>query len=144
VTEYEQRNDGFTAIEDQYACYTVYDPDRSKIGKVDDVFLDETDQPEYIGVKMGFLGTSSTLIPMDIVTVDQTQSTMTVSPSPRAPSRTGRPSTTGRSPPSTSARCAPSTACPPRTVKAPHTATTTLTAARRPRGRPPRAPWDRV
>jgi hypothetical protein len=51
VTEYEQRSDGFTAIEDQYACYTVYDPARSKIGKVDDVFLDETDQPEYIGVK---------------------------------------------------------------------------------------------
>jgi uncharacterized protein (TIGR02271 family) len=79
VTEYEQRSDRFTGVEDQYAGYTVYDPDGSKIGKVDDLFLDETDQPEYIGVKMGFLGTSSTLIPMDVVTVDQTQSTMTVS-----------------------------------------------------------------
>jgi hypothetical protein len=74
VTVYEQRSDRFTAIENQYAGYTVYDPDGSKIGKVeDDLFLDETDQPEYIGVKMGLLGTSSTLIPMDIVTVDQTQ-----------------------------------------------------------------------
>jgi uncharacterized protein (TIGR02271 family) len=79
VTEYEQRSDRFTAIEDQYAGYTVYDPDGSKIGKVDDLFLDETDQPEYIGVKMGFLGTGSTLIPMEIVTVDQSQGTMTVS-----------------------------------------------------------------
>jgi uncharacterized protein (TIGR02271 family) len=78
MTEYEQRSDRFTAIEDQYAGYTVYDPDGSKIGKVDDLFLDENDQPEYIGVKMGFLGTSSTLIPMDAVTVDQTQGSMTV------------------------------------------------------------------
>jgi len=79
MTEYEQRSDSFTAIEDQYSGYTVYDPDGSKIGKVDDLFLDETDQPEYIGVKMGFLGTSSTLIPMEVVSVDQSQSSMTVS-----------------------------------------------------------------
>jgi len=81
MSEYEQRSDRFTAIEDQYAGYTVYDRDGSKIGKVDDLFLDENDQPEYIGVKMGFLGTSSTLIPMDVVSVDQSQSSMTVSQS---------------------------------------------------------------
>jgi len=69
MTEYEQRSGRFTAIEDQYAGYAVYDPEGSKIGKVDDLFLDENDQPEYIGVKMSFLGTSSTLIPMDTVTV---------------------------------------------------------------------------
>ena len=44
------RSDGFTAIEDQYAGYTVYDPDGDMIGKVDDLFVDENDQPEYIGV----------------------------------------------------------------------------------------------
>ncbi len=43
----ENRSDGFTAIEDQYAGYTVYDNAGSKIGKVDDLFLDENDQPEY-------------------------------------------------------------------------------------------------
>ena len=59
----EGRSDRFTAVEDQYAGYTVYDPDGNKIGKVDDLFLDENDQPEYLGVKMGFLGTKSTLIP---------------------------------------------------------------------------------
>ena len=32
--------------------------------------MDENDHPEYIGVKMGFLGTSSTLIPVDIATID--------------------------------------------------------------------------
>jgi len=67
----EGRSDGFTAVEDRYAGYTVYDNAGSKVGKVDDLFLDENDNPEYIGVKMGFLGTSSTLIPMEVATVDE-------------------------------------------------------------------------
>src|SRR5215208_2172229 len=54
----EERSDRFTAIEDQYAGYTVVDEGGSKIGKVDDLFLDECDQPEYFGVKMGFLEVS--------------------------------------------------------------------------------------
>src|SRR3712207_4625620 len=68
--EREERTDRFTAIEDRYAGYEVYDQAGEKIGKVDDLFIDENDQPEYIGVKMGFLGTRSTLIPMDIVRVN--------------------------------------------------------------------------
>ncbi len=75
----ENRSDGFTAIEDRYAGYTVYDNAGSKIGKVDDLFLDENDRPEYIGVKMGFLGTSSTLIPMELATTDESAGTITVS-----------------------------------------------------------------
>src|SRR3712207_513677 len=63
----ESRTDRFTALEDQYAGYEVYDPNGEKIGKVDDLFVDENDQPEYIGVKMGFLGTRSTLIPWGVV-----------------------------------------------------------------------------
>jgi uncharacterized protein (TIGR02271 family) len=72
--EREERGDRFTAIEDRFAGYTVYDQHYEKIGNVDDLFVDENDQPEYIGVKMGFLGMSSTLIPMDMVRVnDQRQ-----------------------------------------------------------------------
>jgi Lhr-like helicase len=41
---YEQRSDRFTAIEDQFAGYEVYDQSGSKIGKVDDLFVDESDQ----------------------------------------------------------------------------------------------------
>jgi hypothetical protein len=37
---------------------------------VDDLFVDESDQPEYIGVKTGFLGMKSTLIPMEIARVN--------------------------------------------------------------------------
>jgi uncharacterized protein (TIGR02271 family) len=75
----EERSDRFTAIEDQYAGHTVVDEGRSKIGKVDDLFLDESDQPEYFGVKMGFLGTSSTLIPADIATINNEQGFIEVS-----------------------------------------------------------------
>ncbi len=75
----EERSDRFTAIEDRYAGYTVYDPDGDKIGKVDDLFVDENDQPEYIGVKMGLLGTRSTLIPWQMVEVREEDSTLIVS-----------------------------------------------------------------
>jgi uncharacterized protein (TIGR02271 family) len=75
----EERTDRFTAIEDQYAGYTVVDESGSKIGKVDDLFLDENDQPEYFGVKMGLLGTSSTLIPADIATINNEQGFIEVS-----------------------------------------------------------------
>src|ERR687893_2715318 len=75
----EERSDRFTAIEDRFADYTVYDQHYEKIGKVDDLFVDESDQPEYLGVKMGLLGTSSTLIPMDACTVDESTQSITVS-----------------------------------------------------------------
>ncbi len=67
----EERTDRFTAIEDRFAGYEVYDQAGEKIGKVDDLFVDENDQPEYVGVKMGFLGMSSTLIPWQLVTPDE-------------------------------------------------------------------------
>ncbi len=74
----EHRSDRFTAIEDQYAGYTVYDQADQKIGKVDDLFVNENDQPEYIGVKMGFLGTSSTLIPFELASVEDSRQAIVV------------------------------------------------------------------
>src|ERR687897_3857482 len=65
----ETRTDRFVEIEDRFAGYEVYDPTGSKIGKVDDLFVDEGDQPEYLGIKMGLLGTKSTLIPWELVEV---------------------------------------------------------------------------
>ena len=75
----EGRSDGFTAIEDRFAGYTVYDQSDQKIGKVDDLFVDENDNPEYIGVKMGFLGTRSTLIPFQMASVDDSAQSIVVS-----------------------------------------------------------------
>jgi hypothetical protein len=67
----EGRHDRFRELEEAYKGYTVYDQHYEKIGKVDDLFVDENDQPEYIGVKMGFLLEQKTvLIPMGIVRVN--------------------------------------------------------------------------
>jgi PRC-barrel domain len=75
----ETRTDGFTAVEDGFAGYTVYDSNHEKIGKVDDLFMDANDRPEYIGVKMGFLGTHSTLIPFEMATFDEERKTIVLS-----------------------------------------------------------------
>src|SRR5215207_10230182 len=77
----EQRTDRFTAIEDQYAGYEVYDRNGEKVGKVDDLFVDENDQPEYMGVKMGLLGLKSTLIPWEMVRVNAKRQLIEVSES---------------------------------------------------------------
>jgi uncharacterized protein (TIGR02271 family) len=79
MANYEERGDRFTAVEDEYSGYTVRDLNGEKIGKVDDLFLDENDQPEYFGVKMGFLGTRSTLIPADVTTIDKERGFIEVS-----------------------------------------------------------------
>jgi uncharacterized protein (TIGR02271 family) len=59
---------GGLAYEERYADYEVYDRDGQRLGKVDTLFLDEDDRPEYLGVKMGLLGTRSTLLPWAAVT----------------------------------------------------------------------------
>ena len=69
----EQRQDGFTEMEDTYRGYKVIDPQGDKIGKVDDLFVDQSGQPEYFGVKLGLVGLKSTLIPTAATTIDQDQ-----------------------------------------------------------------------
>jgi hypothetical protein len=73
--------DRFRELEEKYEDYKVYDNQGEKIGKVDDLFVDETDREEYIGVKMGFFGLKSTLIPMDIVRVNEADRSIEVSES---------------------------------------------------------------
>ena len=77
----KERSDRFTELEERYAGYEVYDQAGENIGKVDDLFVNESDQPEYIGVKMGFLGMKATLIPMDVCTVDEGRHVIEVSES---------------------------------------------------------------
>jgi uncharacterized protein (TIGR02271 family) len=76
--ERKAHTDKFTEVEDRYAGYIVYDQHYEKMGNVDDLFLDESDQPEYIGVKMGYLGTRTTLIPFEMVRVNDAQQTIKV------------------------------------------------------------------
>jgi uncharacterized protein (TIGR02271 family) len=78
TVEREARTDKFTEVEDRYAGYTVYDQHSEKMGKVDDLFLDENDSPEYLGVKMGFLGTRTTLIPFQMARVNDARQVIEV------------------------------------------------------------------
>jgi sporulation protein YlmC with PRC-barrel domain len=73
--------DRLRELEEKYEDYKVYDNQGEKIGKVDDLFVDESDREEYIGVKMGFLGMKSTLIPMEIVRVNEGERSIGVSDS---------------------------------------------------------------
>jgi hypothetical protein len=66
----EERGERSSNFVHGFAGYTVYDIDYEKIGKVDDVFVDESDQPCYIGVKMGFLDIRLTLIPVELIRVN--------------------------------------------------------------------------
>src|SRR4028118_1608037 len=59
---------GGLAYEERYADYDVHDRGGERLGHVDALFIDEDDRPEYIGVKMGLMGTRSTLIPWATVT----------------------------------------------------------------------------
>jgi uncharacterized protein (TIGR02271 family) len=59
---------GGLAYAERYADYEVYDRGDERLGKVDALFLDENDRPEYLGVRMGLLGTRSTLLPWAAVT----------------------------------------------------------------------------
>lgn len=71
--------DPFAGLKEDSKEYTVYDSHYEKIGKVDDLVLGEDDQVLYVGVKMGFLGTNSTLVPVDIIRVNDRRQLIEVS-----------------------------------------------------------------
>lgn len=65
-------HDGSVSSGEWISGYHVYDRRYEKIGKVDDLFVDEDGRPEYVGVKMGgLLGSKSALIPMDVVRINE-------------------------------------------------------------------------
>jgi uncharacterized protein (TIGR02271 family) len=68
-----ERNDRFEEAE-TFEGYEVYDRDGEKIGKVEDLFVNERDEPEYLGVQMGLFGLSgTTLLPWEICRRDDAQ-----------------------------------------------------------------------
>jgi uncharacterized protein (TIGR02271 family) len=70
---------GFGTPEERYAGFEVYDRDGERIGRPDDLFVDEDDVPEYVGIRMGSSGASSALVPAAVVTVVDTLKRMVVS-----------------------------------------------------------------
>ena len=65
--------------EERYAGYEVYDSDGERIGKPDDLFVDEDDSLEYVGVWTDSSGTRSLLVPAEVVTVEDASRRMVVS-----------------------------------------------------------------
>jgi uncharacterized protein (TIGR02271 family) len=65
--------------EERYAGYEVYDADGERIGKPDDLFVDEDDSLEYVGVWTDSSGTRSLLVPAEVVTVEDASRRMVVS-----------------------------------------------------------------
>lgn len=64
--------DRLRELEEKYEGYKVYDNNGETIGKVDELFVDEQDREEYVGVKMGLFGLSgTTLIPLEIARVNE-------------------------------------------------------------------------
>jgi hypothetical protein len=46
------------AAKDRFVGYKAYDPNGEKVGKVDGLFGEESDRPEYVGAKMDLFGLS--------------------------------------------------------------------------------------
>lgn len=65
--------------EERYAQYGIYDQYGERIGPVSDLFVDEIDEPEYVGVETGLPGNRSVLIPAEVITVDHRLRRMVVS-----------------------------------------------------------------
>lgn len=71
--------DPFARLKEDGGEYNVYDSHYEKVGKVDDLLMDEEDRVVYVGVKMGFLGTNSTLIPAEIIRINDKRRLIEVS-----------------------------------------------------------------
>ena len=67
------------SLEERYAGYDIYDEHGERIGKLNDLFVDANDNPEYVGVKTDSSGARAVLIPADVVTVDDRLRRMVVS-----------------------------------------------------------------
>ena len=73
--------DPFAELKEASEEYKVYDSHYEKIGKVDDLVVGEDGRVLYVGVKTGFFGTNSTLVPVDIVRVNDKRRLIEVSES---------------------------------------------------------------
>src|SRR5215211_2842575 len=78
LTEYD-RTAPFGTPEERYADYEIYDQVGERIGPLSDLFVDENDEPEYVGVESGLTENRSVLVPAEAITVDDRLRRMVVS-----------------------------------------------------------------
>jgi uncharacterized protein (TIGR02271 family) len=65
--------------EQRYAEYEIYDQYGERIGPLSDLFVDENDEPEYVGIETGLPAHRSVLVPAEAITVDDRLRRMVVS-----------------------------------------------------------------
>jgi uncharacterized protein (TIGR02271 family) len=75
----DERGEPLGAPEERYANYGIFDQHGERIGPLSDLFVDENDEPEYVGVEMGLAGNRSVLVPVEAITVDDRQRRLVVS-----------------------------------------------------------------
>src|SRR5918994_2223077 len=75
----DERAEPFGAPEERYANYEIVDQHGERIGPLSDLFVDENDEPEYVGVEMELAGKRSVLVPVETFTVDDRQKRLVVS-----------------------------------------------------------------
>jgi uncharacterized protein (TIGR02271 family) len=63
----------------RYADYEVYDQHGQRIGPISDLFVDDRDEPEYVGVEPGTITDRSVLVPAEVITIDDGLRRMVVS-----------------------------------------------------------------
>lgn len=63
-------------IENPEACcgYAVLDAHGQKFGRVEELFVNDFGEPEYLKVKAGFAGFRSLLLPVEALTIDAERS----------------------------------------------------------------------
>ena len=73
------RVEPFGTPEERYADYEIYDQYGERIGPLNDLFVDESDELEYVGVGTILPENRSVLVPAEVITVDDRQRRMVVS-----------------------------------------------------------------
>ena len=73
------RGEPYLTPEERYAEYGIYDQYGERIGPLNDLFVDESDELEYVGVGTILPENRSVLVPAEAITVDDRQRRMVVS-----------------------------------------------------------------
>jgi uncharacterized protein (TIGR02271 family) len=74
------RGESVGPSEERYGDYGIYDQHGERIGPLSDLFVDEGEEPEYVGVEPGTITTNrSILIPAEVITIDDRLRRMVVS-----------------------------------------------------------------
>lgn len=77
VTERRGLDDRFS-VPNECVGFELYDPLGKKIGRVEEMFVNAQEEPEYLRARIGVFGVKSVLLPIEMLVVNETQRTVTL------------------------------------------------------------------